>query len=77
MRSWDLPFQINRNCEVGITDKVNIVIGVDFLALGQIWLTSNLQVNYSSLRGVGTLRHDAEIKLSIKIPSKTTLQCYG
>lgn len=39
MGSWDLPFQISRNCEVGITDNVNIVIGVDFLALCRIlWL---------------------------------------
>lgn len=39
MGSWDLPFQISRNREVGITDNVNIVIGVDFLALCRIlWL---------------------------------------
>jgi len=39
MGSWDLPFQISRNCEVGITDNVNTVIGVDFLALCRIlWL---------------------------------------
>lgn len=36
MGSWDLPFQISRNHEVGITDNVNIVIGVDFLALCRI-----------------------------------------
>lgn len=39
MGSWDLPFQISRNCEVGINDNMNIVIGVDFLALCRIlWL---------------------------------------
>lgn len=39
MGSWDLPFQISRNGEVGTTDNVNIVIGVDFLAFCRIlWL---------------------------------------
>lgn len=28
MESWNLPFQISRSCEVGITDNVNIVIGL-------------------------------------------------
>lgn len=38
MESWNLPFQISRSFEVGITDDVNIVIGADFLAPGRIWL---------------------------------------
>lgn len=38
MESWNLPFQISRSCEVGITDNVNIVIGADFLAPQRIWL---------------------------------------
>lgn len=28
MESWNLPFQISRSCEVGITDNVSIVIGL-------------------------------------------------
>lgn len=34
--SQNLPFQMSRNCEMGIADKGNIVIGVDFLAFGPI-----------------------------------------
>lgn len=48
MESWNLPFQISRRCEVGITDNVNIVIGADFLAPGRIGLPGVLRVNYSS-----------------------------
>lgn len=57
MESWNLPFQISRSCEVGITDNVNIVIGADFLAPGRIWLPGVLWVNYSPVNRAGNREH--------------------
>lgn len=44
MESWNLPFQISRSCEVGITDNVNTVIGADFLAPGRSWLLASCEL---------------------------------
>lgn len=54
MESWNLPFQISRSCEVGITDNVNIVIGADSWRLAESGCLASCELIIALLTEQGT-----------------------
>lgn len=78
MESWNLPFQISRSCEVGITDNANIVIGLISWRLAESGCLASCELIIALLTEREHLQKDAEIKLSSGLSvDEAKWECFG